>query len=329
MTGIRPSRTDAARHRTWPVCRRCCGVALDMGSGRTRAWIAGKGVTVDVPTVTFPDSDGAPTLPLSGADGAPTLPLPGSDGAPTPPLPGAGGGPALTHLDAGGIPSPPHPGTGAVYPVRRGVIVDTPGCARMLNRLLGPRLPRITRPVVVVAVPVLGGAAYRTQARAAVEVLRPRSVLTVPGARCVALAAEADLSGPLLVVDIGAQLTEVVLLCDGAVTDARRAALGTGDLDESTPPERIADVVVSMLTAMLRQDRTSLTSDALRRGALLAGGGALRPELTHRLVGRLHAPLYVVPRPHTAAVRGAATLLRAARAHPSLSGTLRPTACPH
>jgi len=256
------------------MCRRCCGIALDMGSTRTRAWIAGKGVVVDVPAVSFP-------------------------------------------------------GTGAVHPIQRGTIIDIPGCARMLQRLLRHHLPRFARPMVIVAAPVLDGVTYRTQARAAVDVLRPRSVLTVPSARAIAVAVGADLSRPLMVVDIGAHLTEAVLLVDGAITDARRTALGTSDLDETTTPEQIAEAVASMLTAMLRQDRTSLTADALHRGVLLAGGGALRPEITYYLTGRLHTPLRVVPAPHTAAVRGAARLLQAAHAHPSTSGLLPPTVRPH
>ncbi|MFE9169148.1 rod shape-determining protein [Streptomyces kebangsaanensis] len=251
----------ATRHRPWPLGRQGCGVALDMGSARTRAWVAGRGLVIDVPTVTFP-------------------------------------------------------GAGAVYPIQRGTIIDTEGTARMLERLLGHRLPRFTRPLVVVTAPVLDGVAYRNEARTAVEVLRPRGVLTIPSARAVALAAGADLSRPLLVVDIGAHLTEVVLLSEGAVVDARRTALGTTDLDTASPLQ-ICDAVATMVTAMLRQDRTSLAIDALRRGALLAGGGALRPEITYHLTGRLHAPLRAVAAPHTAAVRGAATLLRSVRDHPS------------
>jgi rod shape-determining protein MreB len=267
MTVTRRPRPVPARHTPWPLCRRCTGIALDMGSARTRAWIAGRGMVLDVPTVTFP-------------------------------------------------------GHGAPHPIRRGAIVDTPGTARMLDRLLGPRLPRFGRPLVVVTAPVLDGLAFRTEARTAVEVLRPRAVLTVPGARAVALAAGADHTRPLLVVDIGAHLTEVVLLAGGAVTDARRAALGTGDLGDGTPPGRLTDTVVDMVTAMLRQDRTSLTRAALRRGVLLAGGGALRPDITRELPGRLGCPVRPVPSPHTAAVRGAACLLAAAHHHPPVTGTV-------
>ncbi|MFD8521620.1 rod shape-determining protein [Streptomyces capillispiralis] len=267
MTVIRHPRRASVRHRNWPPCRRCSGLALDLGSARTRAWLAGRGVVLDVPTVTFP-------------------------------------------------------GTGAVRPVRRGTIVDTAGTARMLDRLLGHRLPRFGRPLVVVTAPVLDGPAFRAAARTAVEVLRPRAVLTVPGARAVALAAGADHLRPLLVVDIGAQLTEVVLLADGAVTDARRAALGTADLTGGTAPSLITEAVVGMVTAMLRQDRTELTRAALRRGVLLAGGGALRPDITRGLPEGLGCAVRQVPSPHTAAVRGAAGLLAAAHHHPSLTGTV-------
>lgn len=93
-------------------------MALDLGSARTRAWIAGRGVVVDVPTVTFAED-------------------------------------------------------GALYPVRRGAIVDVAGCARMLRRVLGDRLPRGARPLVVVAAPALDAVAFRTRARAVVGALGP------------------------------------------------------------------------------------------------------------------------------------------------------------
>ncbi|PZT70710.1 hypothetical protein DN402_06615 [Streptomyces sp. SW4] len=271
MTAARRGRGVAGPRR--PAGRPGCGVALDLGSARTRAWIAGRGLIVDVPTVTFP-------------------------------------------------------GTGAAHPVQRGTIVDVDGTARMLHRLLGHRLPRFTRPLVVVTAPVLAGVAFRERARAAAQVLRPRAVLTVPGARAVALGAGADLSRPLLVVDIGAHLTEVVLLMEGEVFDARRTALGTADLPDSTTPAELGEAVVTMVTSMLRPDGTglapSLAVEALARGALLAGGGALRPEITCRLADRLHASLRVVPSPHTAAVRGAARLLDSAHAHPSASDASPP-----
>ncbi|MFJ9737151.1 hypothetical protein [Streptomyces sp. NPDC101166] len=258
-------RPRAARHRPWPWCRQCTGIALDMGSARTRAWMSGRRRILDVPTVVFS-------------------------------------------------------GDRATCPVQRGALVDIPAAARMLDRLLGPRLPRSGRPLLILTTPVLGGITFRARARTAVEVLRPRTVLTVPTARAVAMAADHDPTRPLLVVDLGAHLTEVTLLTDGAVTDARQTALGTGDLDGLTPPARITDAVVAMVRAMLDQDHTSQALDALQRGVLLAGGGALRPDVTGPLAHRLGTPVQPVPAPHTAAVRGAVRLLEAAHAHPCATG---------
>ncbi|MFF7281084.1 hypothetical protein [Streptomyces griseorubiginosus] len=262
MTTTPAGSPAPTRHRTWPRCRRCYGIALDLGSARTRAWTSGRRTILDVPTLTSP-------------------------------------------------------GPGATCPIQRGTIVDTPGTARMLDRLLGPHLPPCGQPLLILTMPVLAGVAHRAEARTAVEILRPRAVLTVPTARAVAVAADADLAQPLLVVDLGAHLTEVTLLVDGAVTDARRTALGTSDLDDLTPPARIAEAVVAMVTAMLDEDRTLQTLGALRRGALLAGGGALRADITRPLAERLQAPVQHVRAPHTAGVRGAARLLHAAHAHPS------------
>ncbi|MEU9336016.1 hypothetical protein AB0D49_23030 [Streptomyces sp. NPDC048290] len=232
------------------------------------------------------------------------------------------------------VPAVPFPG--AEHPVRRGDIVDVPGAARLIDRLVGGGSSRATRPLVVVTTPVMSGPGHRERVRAAVRVLRPRAVLTVPGARAVAVAAGADLTRPLLVVDIGAHLAEVVLLVDGAVHDARRTALGTGDLGTGTAPADLAATVVTMIGSMLRQDRTALVADdraalvadALDRGALLAGGGALRPDLVHRLTVGPYPPPRPVPAPHTAAVRGAAELLRSAHIHPSAGGAAPSLPCP-
>ncbi|MHB9857578.1 rod shape-determining protein [Streptomyces sp. YIM S03343] len=258
MTAVRHPAPPLHRHRPWPSCRRCYGIALDLGSARTRAVVPGRGLILDAPTATARRPDGT------------------------------------------------HPG-------RRGTVIDAPACASMLDHLLDEnQLPRSLRPLVMITTPVLDGPAHRTAARAAVDVLHPRSVSTVPTARAVAEAAGTDLSRPLLVVDLGAQFIETVLLTDGAVSDARSTALATGDLETADA----GDAVVSMLTAMLHQDRTSVTLDALRRGILLSGGGALRPGISDHLTARLDTPIHLTPAPQTAAVRGAAELLDSTHTHP-------------
>jgi rod shape-determining protein MreB len=51
MTTAPGPQAEDPRHRPWPRCRQCCGIALDLGSARTRAWLSGRGVLVDVPTL--------------------------------------------------------------------------------------------------------------------------------------------------------------------------------------------------------------------------------------------------------------------------------------
>lgn len=244
------------RARRW-LARRRPGLAIDLGSSRTRVWVHGRGTILDVRTVTF-----------------------------------AGGG--------------------ATYPVRRGAIVDPEGAAQLLDRVLAHRFPLSRHTAIAVTTPVLDGIAYRETVRAVLEVLRPSSVVTVSTAKAIAAGAGADPARPLLVVDIGAQLTEVFLLVDGEVADAYRTTLGTQDLAPGSCRE-LVESVATTLTGMLRRDRTPQTFDALRHGVLLAGGGALRPEVTLGLSRRLRVPVRPAPAPHTVAVRGAARRLQSVR----------------
>lgn len=201
------------------------------------------------------------------------------------------------------------------YPVRRGAIVDPEGAAGMFERLLGHRTPLLAGPVIALTTPVLGGLAYREAARAALQVLRPRSVLTIPTAKAIALGAGTDAARPLLIVDVGAHLTEVFLVAEGGVTDAHRTAVGTDDLG-CVPTRELTGYVVTAVGEMLRQDRTAQTRTALRDGVLLAGGGALRPEIARDLCEQLGAPVRPAAAPHTVAVRGAARYLASLRTLP-------------
>ncbi|WP_409467252.1 rod shape-determining protein [Streptomyces sp. HC307] len=216
------------------------------------------------------------------------------------------------------MPTATHHGTATACPIHRGAIVDPAALTVLISRLLADRLPASAHPVVVFTTPVLSDARHHTTAVGALQILRPHSVLAIDSVKAIALDSGADLSEPLLVVDIGAHLSEVALLTDGTVTAACRGTMGTSDLATSSPAELVT-AVTTMITKMLRDHPQPQLVDALDRGPLLAGGGALHPELTHQLAARLHSPVQPVPRPHTAAVRGAARAARSAQHHPALS----------
>jgi rod shape-determining protein MreB len=204
------------------------------------------------------------------------------------------------------------------YPVRRGSIVDAAGATRMLDRLLNNRSAPGYRPaIVVMTIPVLFNDADRSAALTAVEVLQPRTVLTIENVKAAALGAGADFVRPLLVVDLGADLTEVAVLSNGSLIEARRIPLGLSDFGSSLTADDLVASVGDMVIELLRQDCGPQVVDALERGPLLTGGGAMRPAITYRIAKRLSTPIRPAPAPHTVAVRGACAAMLAFDRHPS------------
>ncbi|MEV0291477.1 rod shape-determining protein [Kribbella sp. NPDC050820] len=204
------------------------------------------------------------------------------------------------------------------YPVRRGSIVDTVGASRILARLINSRGAPGDRPaLVVMTMPVLATVADRLAALTAIDVLQPGAVLTIESVKAAAFGAGADLVEPLLVVDLGADLTEVAVLSNGSLIEARRAPLGISDFGRGSTGDDLATSVGDMVTDLLRRDCGPQVVDALDRGPLLTGGGALRPAVTYRIAKRLSAPIRTAPAPHTAAVRGACAARLAVDRHPA------------
>jgi rod shape-determining protein MreB len=209
-------------------------------------------------------------------------------------------------------------GDGTVL-VRRGAIIDVAAIASLLEDLLPVRAHR--KSVVMATTPVGCGDAYRSDLREAFEILDPRRVLTIDGVKAAALGARADLTGSVLVVDIGAQLTQVALLAAGHVIRAHRTALGLSDLGSTVSPADLVQAISAAAVQMLDDDCGPRVVDALDRGILLTGGGALRPELIDKLAQQLGARVRPAPAPITAAVRGAGLALQATCRHP---GSMNP-----
>jgi rod shape-determining protein MreB len=254
IAGIRPGARPWSRLRT--------GLALDLGSVRTRAWIPGHGLVVDAPTVT--------TSPA-----------------------------------------------GASHPLSRGRITDVPGTARMLDRLLLASAAVAPEPeVIVMTVPVLCPAADRDRTLAAVEILRPRTIITLDSVKAAAIGARADLVESLLVIDLGAHLTELAVLSNGSMIEARRCPLGIADLEMSITIDNLIDRIRAMVTDLLGDACGPQVVDALDRGPLLAGGGAMVPAITHRLSKQLSCLVQPAPAAYTVALRGAAEVTLAANRHP-------------
>ncbi|MFJ7126004.1 rod shape-determining protein [Streptomyces sp. NPDC098101] len=233
------------------------GIALDIGSSRTRAWAPGAGVFADVP---------------SG-------------------------------------------------PVRRGRVTDADSQLRLLRRLTAAAPGGDGHDTVVMLThPVLAGREEREAVKRVVDGLGAVRVFAVDSARAAAAYAAPPGDGPLLVVDLGAQLTEVTLVVDGLVVDARLAEVGLDDLPESgSAPDSVAGTAADLVSDLWRRDRTGAVRGALRRGVLVTGGGALRLDVTGRLAHALRARLRLANDPSTSVVRGAGLMLASALRHPTAS----------
>ncbi|WP_327640741.1 rod shape-determining protein [Kribbella sp. NBC_00482] len=206
---------------------------------------------------------------------------------------------------------------GVSYPISRGRITDVPGTTRMLDRLLHGSTSLAPQPeMIVVTVPVLCPEADRHAVLAAVEILQPRTVITVDSVKAAAIGAKADLVEPLLVIDLGAHLTETAVLADGSVIEARRTPLGIADLRTSITIDNLIERIRAMVTDLLSRDCGPQVVDALERGPLLTGGGAQFPAVTYQLSKQLSCPVQPAAAAYTAALRGASAIALAAIRHP-------------
>jgi rod shape-determining protein MreB and related proteins len=252
---MKPLLAGRSLRRNTSSTRTPAGLAIDLGSARTRAWTPGYGLLVDVPT-------------MSAATGK--------------------------------------------RPVRRGKIVDRSGAAALVRELLKSQMIAERRRTVVATIPITSDETHRGHLLAVLDGLGPDTILTIDTVKAAALGADVDMTEPLLVIDIGAQLTEIALLADGNLCGARCLELGMRDPVSST--QLVQEIVES--TVQLMGDRGPQMVDALDRGVLLTGGGALRPEITYQLSTQLGATVQPTPAPQAAAVRGAALALQATHRHP-------------
>lgn len=202
--------------------------------------------------------------------------------------------------------------------VRRGRIVDASACVAELRRLLrGNRTPLPVGALVVACRPVLASRAEQeAMSQVLTAALAPSRLLFVDTVRAGAIGAGAA-AGTLLLADVGAQLSEVAVLVDGRVVAARRAEVGTRDLNLTVTATSLADSV-ARLVRELRRDPTAqpLVAAGLARGMVVIGDGATRPDLTARLVAALGAYVHRAASPRTAALTGASLAAMAASRHP-------------
>jgi len=190
--------------------------------------------------------------------------------------------------------------------VRRGRVVDIDRCTSLLTRLVRRYpLPVPAGAVVVACRPVLATEADQEATRRVLDaVFAPTRLVFIDTVRAAAVGSGAA-AGTLLVVDIGAELTEVALLQDGRVRAARRTEIGTRDLTRGATAELIGDNVLRHLDDLRAGPDASAVVTALARGILLVGDGAVHPGMATAISGMLRVRVHRAVAPRTAALNGA------------------------
>jgi rod shape-determining protein MreB len=233
-----------------------------------------------------------------------------------------GGGLARIWAVGHGACAAPTAGEAASRPtplLHRGRVVDEAKCAALLIRL-ARSYPEslLAGPVVVACRPVLASPEDQDAIRRVVATaFAPSRVLLIDTVRAAAIGSGAA-AGVLLMVDVGAELTEVALLVDGRVAAARRVEVGTRDSASAGLPHRLAGVVTRLVGDIGRDPHVRrLTTAALGRGLVVVGDGATRPELTSRLAANLRVPVRSAASPRIGALSGAGLAAMAACRHPA------------
>ncbi|GGN12552.1 rod shape-determining protein MreB [Actinoplanes campanulatus] len=205
-------------------------------------------------------------------------------------------------------------GVGAL--VRRGRVTDVDGCVALLTRLVNrfPR-PAPVADVVVACRPVLATEADQELMRRVIDgAFAPRRTLFIDTVRAAAIGSGAT-AGNLLVVDIGAQLTETALLEHGRVTAAQRADYGIRDGATGL----LTDIVAQHVANLRATDHAEALDEATARGILLTGDGALHPGLPEALATALDVRVHRTADPRTAALDGAGRAAMSALRHPGFA----------
>lgn len=202
--------------------------------------------------------------------------------------------------------------------VRRGRIVDIDGCVDSLSQLAR----RYTEPVpaggvVVACRPLLATDADQAVTRGVLRAaFAPARLLFIDTVRAAAIGSGA-VAGTLLIVDVGAELTEVALLRDGRVIAARRSEIGTRDLTRGATVDLISDNVLRHVGELRAGPDAPDLRTAMTRGMLLVGDGALRPGLAAALSGMLRVRVHRAAAPRTAALNGAGLAAMSLLRHPA------------
>ena len=111
-------------------------------------------------------------------------------------------------------------------------------------------------------------------------------------------------SEAVTVVDIGASRIQAAVISLAGIVAWREAVRA-----DEVSPERVEDLVRSVISECIAKGRCNLADDIVRQGVLLTGGGALTPGLADSMQSALNLPVRVADDPQLAVILGAGVVL--------------------
>ena len=125
-----------------------------------------------------------------------------------------------------------------------------------------------------------------------------------PMAAAIGAGCEVSNAKATTVVDIGASHIQAVVISLAGIVAVRETAR-----TENVSPDRLADLVRTVISDCLAKGCYNLVDDIARCGIVLTGGGAQTPGITDALQTALNLPVRIADDPQLAVIKGAGVVL--------------------
>ena len=129
-------------------------------------------------------------------------------------------------------------------------------------------------------------------------------LIELPMAAAIGGGGPVSKSEAVTVVDIGASRIQAAVISLAGIVAWREAVRA-----DEVSPERVGDLVRSVISECIAKGRYNLADDIVRQGVLLTGGGALTPGLADSMQSALNLPVRVADDPQLAVILGAGVVL--------------------
>ncbi len=125
-----------------------------------------------------------------------------------------------------------------------------------------------------------------------------------PMAAAIGAGCEVSNAKATTVIDIGASHIQAVVISLAGIVAVRETAR-----TENVSPDRLADLVRTVISDCLAKGCYNLVDDIARYGIVLTGGGAQTPGIADALQTALNLPVHIADDPQLAVIEGAGVVL--------------------